>query len=374
MEDERERLLNEDKVLYRQPWIELLPEYKSSGKTINDLSAEDLPGLNEEQQNTFKGLVSQGLIPGYKLYTHQVKMLRKALSGKNCIITSGTGSGKTESFLLPLFAKLSKELTSWSAPTQKGQHTDNWWRGSLSARGIVDTENGFVFSNDVQQRANETRPQAMRAMILYPMNALVEDQMTRLRIALDSSPVRIWLNENIRGNAISFGRYNGSTPVAGKLEKLNEDGIPEINTKKVNTLIRELQAIERTQRKVEEYIQKERQKGNEVDESELKSFFQRLDGSEMRCRFDIQATPPDIMITNFSMLSIMLMRDIDGPIFEKTRKWLACEDLPEDQRTQEKTNRVFHLIIDELHLYRGTQGTEIAYLLKMVMKRLGWYT
>src|SRR5690554_7586108 len=63
LEDERERLLNEDKVLYRQPWIELLPEYKSSGKTINDLSAEDLPGLNEEQQNTFKGLVSQGLIP-----------------------------------------------------------------------------------------------------------------------------------------------------------------------------------------------------------------------------------------------------------------------------------------------------------------------
>ena len=371
LESERETRLNEDKVLYRQPWIEPLPEYKSSGKTINDLTPEDLPGLNEEQQITFKGLVSQGLIPGYKLYTHQVKMLRKALSGKNCIITSGTGSGKTESFLLPLFAQISKELTSWSAPTQKGQHTDNWWRGSLSARGIVDTENGFVFSNDVQQRANETRPQAMRAMILYPMNALVEDQMTRLRIALDSSPVRIWLNENIRGNAISFGRYNGSTPVAGKLEKLNEDGIPEINTKKVNTLIRELQAIERTQRKVEEYIQKERQKGNEVDESELKSFFQRLDGSEMRCRFDIQATPPDIMITNFSMLSIMLMRDIDGPIFEKTRKWLACEDLPEDQRTQEKTNRVFHLIIDELHLYRGTQGTEIAYLLKLVMKRLG---
>ena len=99
LESERETRLNEDKVLYRQPWIEPLPEYKSSGKTINDLTPEDLPGLNEEQQITFKGLVSQGLIPGYKLYTHQVKMLRKALSGKNCIITSVTGSGKTESFL-----------------------------------------------------------------------------------------------------------------------------------------------------------------------------------------------------------------------------------------------------------------------------------
>jgi len=114
----------------------------------------------------------------------------------NIMISGGTGSGKTESFLLPLFAQLSKELASWSAPGQKGQHADNWWRGALSAGDIVDTGNGFVLSNEVRQRAHETRPQAMRAMILYPMNALVEDQMTRLRIALDSSPVRQWFNEN----------------------------------------------------------------------------------------------------------------------------------------------------------------------------------
>lgn len=371
LENEREALLNEDKVLYRQPWIEPLPEYKSSGKIVNDLFAEDLPGLNETQRDTFKGLVSHGLIPGYQLHTHQAQMLKEALSGKNCIITSGTGSGKTESFLLPLFAQLSKELSSWSAPRQKGQHADSWWKGTLSERDIVDTGNGFVLSNEVRQRAHETRPQAMRAMILYPMNALVEDQMTRLRIALDSSPVRQWFNENAVGNTVSFGRYNGSTPVAGKLERLNEDGIPGINTTKVNTLIRELQTIERNQQKVEEYIRQERRKGNEVDETELKSFFQRLDGAEMRCWFDMQIAPPDIMITNFSMLSIMLMRDVDGPIFEKTRQWLACEDLPEEQREQEEPNRIFHLIIDELHLYRGTQGTEIAYLLKLVMKRLG---
>lgn len=378
LECEREALLNEDKVLYRQPWIEPLPEYKSSGKAINDLTPEDLPGLNVAQQDTFKGLVSQGLVPDNqdpdkkrKLYSHQAQMLKEALLGKNCIITSGTGSGKTESFLLPLFAQLSKELSSWSAPGQKGQHSNSWWSGTLRARDIVDIENNFVLSNEVQQRAHETRPQAMRAMILYPMNALVEDQMTRLRIALDSDRVRQWLTNNTQGNIISFGRYNGSTPVPGKLERLNDDGIPEINNSKVDQLIRELQAIERNQQKVEEYIHQERQQGNEVDETELKSFFQRLDGAEMRCRFDMQAAPPDIMITNFSMLSIMLMRDIDGPVFEKTREWLACEDLPGDQREQEKPNRVFHLIIDELHLYRGTQGTEIAYLLKLVMKRLG---
>ena len=106
-------------------------------------------------------------------------------------------------------------------------------------------------------------------------------------------------------------------------------------------------------------------------EKDLKSFFQRLDGSEMRCRFDMQVAPPDIMITNYSMLSIMLMRTVDSGIFEQTRSWLACEDLPQEQRNSEKSNRVFHLIIDELHLYRGTQGTEVAYLLKLVLNRLG---
>ncbi len=371
LEKEREELLNEDKVLYRQPWIEPLPEYKSSGKTISDLNAADLPGLSEVQQEFFKGLVNQGLIPGFPLHAHQTEMLTQALSGKNCIITSGTGSGKTESFLLPLFAQLSKELPSWSHPALKSRYTDNWWRGSLRASDIVNSNNGYVLSNEVQQRAHETRPQALRAMIIYPMNALVEDQMTRLRIALDSPPVRQWYKEHTGENSISFGRYNGSTPVAGKLERLNENGIPEINTTKVNNLKRDLLSIERNQQKVEDYILQEKQKGNEVDEKELKSFFQRLDGAEMRCRFDMQIAPPDIMITNFSMLSIMLMREIDGPIFEKTRQWLACEDLPQNLREQEKPNRIFHLIIDELHLYRGTQGTEIAYLLKLVMKRLG---
>ena len=91
----------------------------------------------------------------------------------------------------------------------------------------------------------------------------------------------------------------------------------------------------------------------------------------MRSRFDMQVAPPDILITNYSMLSIMLMRDIDKGIFEETREWLACEDLPEEERAAAKPNRIFHLIIDELHLYRGTQGTEVAYLLKLVLDRLG---
>lgn len=360
IEKERYDLLNYDKVLYRKPWIEPLPDYVSSGKKINDLTTEDLGNaLNEEELETFKGLVNTGLVGNFPLHLHQTEMLKQALLGNNCIITSGTGSGKTESFLLPLFAQLSKELANWSAPNQQSANINNWWRDSvgLRAKQIVNTSN-FTLKNDVRQRNHETRKAGVRALILYPMNALVEDQMSRLRKALDSDDTRNWLNENTNGNKIYFGRYNGSSPVAGELKKIKDDGTFAINTKKVDQLKEQLQQIETDSNRVAQYIQQTGKIGNES--KDLKSFFQRLDGAEMRSRFDMQVAPPDIMITNYSMLSIMLMRDIDKGIFNETKQWL-----------EESENNIFHLIIDELHLYRGTQGTEVAYLLKLVLNRLG---
>jgi len=97
----------------------------------------------------------------------------------------------------------------------------------------------------------------------------------------------------------------------------------------------------------------------ETRNEEVSYFFPKLDGSEMRSRWDMQDSPPDILITNFSMLGIMLMRDADSGIFDKTKSWL------------EKEGSVFHLIVDELHLYRGTTGAEVAYLLKLLLIRLG---
>ena len=360
VEKERYDLMNYDRVLYRKPWIEPLPDYVSSGKKINDLTAEDLGNaLNEGEVETFKGLVNTGLVGNFPLHSHQSEMLKQALLGNNCIITSGTGSGKTESFLLPLFAQLSKELANWTAPNQQSTSINTWWRenGGLSARQIVNTSN-FTLSNDVRQRNHETRKAGVRALLLYPMNALVEDQMSRLRKALDSDDTRNWLSENTNGNKIYFGRYNGSSPVAGELKKIKDDGTFAINTNKVNQLKEQLQQIETDSNRVAQYIQQTGKIGNEA--KDLKSFFQRLDGAEMRSRFDMQVAPPDIMITNYSMLSIMLMRDIDKGIFNETRQWL-----------EESENNIFHLIIDELHLYRGTQGTEVAYLLKLVLNRLG---
>ena len=74
----------------------------------------------------------------------------------------------------------------------------------------------------------------------------------------------------------------------------------------------------------------------------------------------MQDAAPDILITNYSMLNIMLMRAIESPVFDQTRSWLA------DSR-----DRVFHLVVDELHTYRGTPGSEVAYLLRVLLDRLG---
>ena len=71
-------------------------------------------------------------------------------------------------------------------------------------------------------------------------------------------------------------------------------------------------------------------------------------------------TPPDILITNVSMLGAMLNREVEAPIFDKTRDWLENND-----------DAYFYLILDELHLQRGSTGTEVAYLIRLLLHRLG---
>jgi hypothetical protein len=215
----------------------------------------------------------------------------------------------------------------------------------------------------VPQRSHENRDAAVRALILYPMNALVEDQLTRLRRALDSEEARQWFQDNRNGNRIYFGRYNGVTPVPG--HEINEHNNP--NSKKIEALVEAMRQMELSITAAQQHAEEEREKlieqGYSPEEAtekarEVTFFFPRFDGAEMRCRWDMQEAPPDILITNYCMLSIMLMRDVDKNIFDRTREWLK------------KDGSVFHLIVDELHLYRGTAGTEVAYLLRLLLQRL----
>src|SRR5690554_1638410 len=139
-EEERENLLNKDKIFARAPWVEPLPEYERVGFVFKDI--EDVPNLNDEELEIFRKLAGSGLVRNYQLYKHQYEMLQKAMAGNHCVITSGTGSGKTESFLLPLFAYLSKELNKWRFSENK-LNNNNWWsqkgRGAASFIGKGNT-------------------------------------------------------------------------------------------------------------------------------------------------------------------------------------------------------------------------------------------
>ncbi|KAA6340974.1 ATP-dependent RNA helicase SrmB [termite gut metagenome] len=366
-EKEREELLNRDKIFARAPWVEPLPDYKSSGFSINEIPG--VPNLNKDELTTFKALVGSGLVGNFKLHQHQYEMLQKAMEGNHCVITSGTGSGKTESFLLPLFAYLSKELNKWKGQPNTLNNTKWWSEAGYGPTRIVGNGN-TTLSTIAQQRSNPQRPTAVRAMLIYPMNALVEDQLSRLRKALDSDIVRELLQTQYNNNRIYFGRYNSTSPTPGKLWKnTNGDIVPD--KYKVNRLKKELKAIEENNAKVDDYLTHNSNNLKDSQKVDLLANFSRLDGAEMRTRFDMQITPPDIMITNFSMLSIMMMRDIENSIFEKTKNWLECEDLPESERKQERKERIFHIIIDELHLYRGGSGSETAYIIRMLLNRIG---
>lgn len=343
VEDEREALLDRPGVFRQEPWIEPLARYHKV-KTITELGQADVPGLKGEVITDFIDLASCGLVGNYQLFGHQLEMLKRASSGQNVVITAGTGSGKTEAFLLPLFAYLAVESKKWSAPSKPTPHGNDWWRNYVWQQ---DCKKNKV-SPRISQRVDDRRPAALRALLLYPMNALVEDQMTRLRRALESPKAWAWFAKRRMGNRIYFGRYNSNTPVPG--HETDEKGRP--NEIKMNRLIKDLKSAEKAFRAAQKHAA-----DTGVDEAPY--FFPRLEGAEMRCRWDMQDCPPDILISNYSMLSIMLMREADEGIFEKTRQWLQEE------------GSVFHLVLDELHLYRGTAGTEVAYLLRLLLERLG---
>ena len=67
-----------------------------------------------------------------------------------------------------------------------------------------------------------------------------------------------------------------------------------------------------------------------------------------------------VLVTNYSMLEYMLMRPLERPIFDATRKWLRHNP---EQRLM--------LVIDEAHLYRGAAGAEVALLIRRLRARLG---
>ena len=102
--NKRKELINRPGQIFAEPLLEVVPEYES-GQRLSGISLVGKGYFSNEQEAVFKSLMLAGLLTGdFPLYTHQSKMLLDFMVGKNCIVTTGTGSGKTEAFLLPLLA------------------------------------------------------------------------------------------------------------------------------------------------------------------------------------------------------------------------------------------------------------------------------
>uniref|UniRef100_UPI0001E2856F DEAD/DEAH box helicase n=1 Tax=Pseudomonas syringae group genomosp. 3 TaxID=251701 RepID=UPI0001E2856F len=138
----RRNLLTTVDVLATEPFIEPVLRYESHPENLEQLAQREdgpLAPLSECGRRAFVELALSGLFEGtrcegeirrksiFSPYDHQVEMLKRGLlSGKPGIVTSRTGSGKTESFMLPVLAAISNEAVTWVAPGN-GYLQKNWW-------------------------------------------------------------------------------------------------------------------------------------------------------------------------------------------------------------------------------------------------------
>ena len=202
---ERDQMLRRLGILSQPPLLETVPMYPRAkegerdiflNEAANELIHSGLPDAYGDIRYLGKTLFP----PSRPLFEHQWRALYEALvKNQDIVVTTGTGSGKTEAFLLPLFAQLAYESNSWPVcppppPDRK------WWQSNREF---------------APQWSHVHREPALRALILYPLNALVEDQLRRLRQALGESEIVSWLDQKRGGNRITFGRYTSLTPVSG---------------------------------------------------------------------------------------------------------------------------------------------------------------
>lgn len=190
-------------------------------------------------------------------YRHQVKAW-DALTNtegpkKSMVVTTGTGSGKTECFMIPLV-------------------------------------------NDLLTVTNNEPLHQIQAIFLYPLNALMEDQKARLQ-------------DLLKGTELKFAVYNGNMP--------EDEG--NINS--------EIEAERNEARR----IQKEKEKYENI----------------IPTRREMHSTPPNILLTNPTMLEYMLLRQKDQALFTKeSLRWV---------------------VIDETHTFSGAGAAELSMLIRRVL-------
>lgn len=208
--NQAKKQLEEEGKFVKGPFIEITQPF-INGRSIKELMDENIVSTE------FHALRNHFPLDR-TLYIHQETAIRKVIDGKNIIVATGTGSGKTECFLLPIINQLMREKEA----------------GTLN-KGI-------------------------RGLLLYPMNALANDQISRLREILKDYP------------DITFGRYTGET--------------------------------EETQKKAEELFAKTNPDAERIP-------------NEIISREKMRENPPHILLTNYAMLEYLLLRPKDNVFFDE---------------------------------------------------------
>ena len=310
----------------REPYIETSASYKKVTDGIKNSSL-----IEQGVKNSLLKLIQEklGIFPDP--FEHQVCALEHALAGRDLFVSTGTGSGKTECFLWPIIAKCFDEA---------------------------------------KNRPMQFQQEAVRTLIIYPMNALVSDQLARFRKIIGGEHFRTIFTEDTHATRIPhFGMYTGRTPYSGDAKAASskelamtfrKNYLVDVNADAI-TQRQELNSINGL-KSISKYPSRFGENGLEVFINNLEQNIHRPlpYDAEFITRFEMQNCPPDILITNYSMLEYMLMRQREANIWNKTKEWL-------DSSTD---NRLL-IVLDEAHMYRGSAGGEIALLLERLFYRLG---
>ncbi|HOO33985.1 MAG TPA: DEAD/DEAH box helicase [Thermotogota bacterium] len=207
-------LVSGSKII-KGPYVKLNRPFLS-GKSLSELSSDySIPKIIYDK------------FP-FPLYKHQQDAFEILTEGHHLVVSTGTGSGKSESFFIPII-------------------------------------------NRLMNRKNEGSLNGLHAVLIYPMNALVNDQLSRLRKIL-------------AGTGITFGRFTGET-VSGRM--------PDA--------IRVLDAGTQS-------LSEEDKRG--MEEGTV------IPSEELYTRDQMRKSAPNILITNYSQLEYMLLRSEDIAMFD----------------------------------------------------------
>ena len=333
---QRRMLLEQPGVISQRPFIESTPRYRS------DKSFADL-GIDPEVLDFLQSLTHPADGAGPLLYDppyqHQAASLRGSLiDEKSLLVMTGTGSGKTECFLLPLLGKLAVEAC---------------------------------------HRPKSFKKPAMRALVLYPMNALVNDQLARLRLMFGDARVVNQFTE-WSGRPLRFARYTSRTLYPGVREKRKDQTrLKSIESFYLHQLETAAGETSQDQARAAQLVRSLSERGKWPAKPDLRKWYgssgdkwqdkqgnylraiRQPEDSELLTRHEVQTDPADIVVTNYSMLEYMMMRPLERPVFDETREWL-----------KENPGERFLLVVDEAHMYRGAAGAEVSLLLRRLRKRL----